>query len=535
METLNTQLTPFLIRFPALVEQLYHNPPGATMAGQSIEATIHNHFAGMSAEHHTWKREAFYRLLMVMYHKKCYGVLRNPAYIDVLANISRFGNKTVQPIEDWTKDSLTADGQLASLIRHLFARYEVPKFMEHVFAESNIVHMLWYIQLGRGDSVLSLCAFPAKFTHKMAHEFRLTPGGAYSIEQAIRRAQALGYGATQNLAEMIAWSANMADVKDNTFRAQLIQFMAKQARGAAFAEIESVTGYVADKYAETNGFKLKGRSWAALVKAAREHEIEKAKRLAAEMGGDWAALPIPDYEVVSDKDTYRIVQLLTSEELYNEGVEMSHCVADYDGDCAAGDTAIFSLRKFTEGTEGYETLATLEYRTEEHSIVQAKARFNEYVSLEAEHQIEKWAKLNGIAIDCDLYMPYDAPQAPVAAAVAAVAGGQAAGMPRIEPRIDALVAHRRLAQQQAQNARNTHNGGEIATIVKLILFALKIVFVISRFGGSSTTEYKTLPAMPQYENAVPATKVTEDFNRSLDSILKEQNTLRKVPPAAAGR
>ncbi|MFP9114975.1 PcfJ domain-containing protein [Flavobacterium sp. RHBU_3] len=479
METLNTQLAPFAIRFPALVEQLYHNPPGATMAGDSIEATIHNHFAAMSAANHTWKRETFYRLLMVMYGKKCYGVLRNPAYIDVLANISRFGNKTVRPIEDWTKDSLTADGQLASIIRYLFAVYEVPQFMEHVFAESNIVHMLWYIQLGRGDSVLSLCAFPAKFTHKMAHEFRNTPGHVYTIDQAIRRAQALGYGATHKLAENIAWSVNVAEIKDNAFRAKMIQFVAKHARGAQFVEVESVMGYVAEKHGEATGFKLKGRAWAALVKAAREHEVEKAKRLAAEMRGDWKPVAIADYEAVEEMYTYRIVQLVTSEELYEEGREMSHCVADYADDCAEGEIAIFSVRSFNADYDGYYTLATLEYSVTENAIVQAQGRFNENVSAEAEKHILAWTKAEGIDVHCRLYYEYEAP-APIQVPQAAQPVRPQAEMPRIIPRPDPLEVHRQMMARRRNEANNDGFDIDASTLIKVALILIKLLILMSR-------------------------------------------------------
>lgn len=478
METLNTHLAPFAIRFPALVEELYQNPLGAVMQGDSIEATIHNHFAAMSAANHTWKRKTFYRLLMVMYSKKCFGVLRNPAYIDVLANISRFGNKTVNPLEDWIKDSLTPDGQLSSIIRHLFATYDVPKFMEHVFAQNNLVHMLWYIQLGRGDSVMNLCAFPAKFTHKMAHDFRNTPGDVYSIEQAIRRAQALGYGATHRLAENIAWSVNVAEIKDNAFRDKTIQFVAKNARGAQFTEIESVMGYVAEKHAEANGFKLKGRSWIATLKAAREYEIEKAKRLAAEMGGDWVGLPIANYEKTEGNVIYRIIQLLTSEELYEEGREMSHCVAEYDNDCASGDTGIFSLRKFTEGKNGYNTLATLEYRTDENALVQAKARFNESVSAEAEQHILAWVKTEGIAIGCELYDFYEAPvQVPQAAQPI----GFPAEMPRIvpQPRVDPLEEHRNRMAIQRQ-AVNNGSGIDTRALVAIIVIIIRILVALAK-------------------------------------------------------
>jgi len=146
METLNTAAV-YINRFKALVERLYHEQPALQGYEGTLESVIRTHFAQMSAKNHTWKRDTFRELLLLMNAKKCYAVLRNPAFIEVLANISAFGNKMVRPAHGWVKDSLTAEGQLASLLRHCFAKFEVPEFMEYIFAGDNKVHMHWYIQL----------------------------------------------------------------------------------------------------------------------------------------------------------------------------------------------------------------------------------------------------------------------------------------------------------------------------------------------------------------------------------------------------
>lgn len=489
METLSTtQQLPFALRFPAMVERCYTQPPGALANGTGIEATLHNHFAAMSAVNHTWKRETFYRLLMVMYAKKCFGVLRNPAFIDVLANISSFGNKTVRPIEDWTKDSLTPDGQLASLIRHLFAKYDVPQFMEYVFAESSIIHMHWYIQLGRGDSVQQLCAFPVAFTGKMAHEFRNTPGSVYTIEQAIRRAQAIGLGADTAMAETIAWSPALEDIKNATLRTAAIRFAVKSVTPGGFAEMQTVLGYIAEISTADKTYSLKGRTWASVLKAANDLAADKAARLAAQEKADWAPAHVGNYAAVQGEDIFKIVQLLTAEELYEEGHEMSHCVAEYDHDCAEGRIAIFSLRKFAKGGDSYDTLATLEVVLDEKELVQAQAKFNECISAEAEVHVLAWAKKENLTIACELYEFYAAPPAAIQPAPAAGVVALPAEMPRIVPRAaphaaryDPLEEHRmRMAQQ-----RHAANGGggidmDAATIAKIILLFIKLLLLASR-------------------------------------------------------
>ncbi|OYQ47234.1 hypothetical protein CHU92_01080, partial [Flavobacterium cyanobacteriorum] len=85
--------------------------------------------------------------------------------------------------------------------------------------------------------------------------------------------------------------------------------------------------------------------------------------------------------------------------LYEEGYEMEHCVADYTYDCMDGHSAIFSLRKFTPGVKGFEILATLQVIPETKAIVQAKAKYNDFISAEAEEIVALWAKQEGLVLD----------------------------------------------------------------------------------------------------------------------------------------
>ena len=154
MKTLNTATAKNGTGFAAMVEHMYYEQPSLQGNRGTIKSVISSHFAQMSAQNHGWKRDTFRKLLLLMHSKKCYAVLRNPGFIEVLANISAFGNKMVRPAHGWVKDSLTAEGQLASLLRHCFAKFEVPEFMEYIFAGDNKVHMHWYIQLGKRPGIL---------------------------------------------------------------------------------------------------------------------------------------------------------------------------------------------------------------------------------------------------------------------------------------------------------------------------------------------------------------------------------------------
>jgi hypothetical protein len=435
----------------------------------------------MSAQKHTWKRDMFRRLLLLMHAKKCYAVLRNPGFIEVLANISAFGNKTVQPAEAWVKDSLTAEGQLASVIRHCFAKFEVPEFMEYVFAEGNKVHMLWYIQLGRGDSVQQLSAFPAAFTKAMAHEFRNTPK-QFTVLQAIRRAQALGYSANAKVAEAVAWSSAIEDISNAGFRVAVLRFIAKANEGIAFDKLQQVIEYLVVMHRENAAYSFKGRTLTSVARQAAAYHAELAKRLAAENYDDWEPCGIANFEVTEESAVYKIVQLTNSEALYEEGHEMSHCVAEYADECAAGSTAIFSLRKFIKEGDGYTILATLEVQLPAFDIVQAKASYNDDISAEANRVTQLWAGKEKLGMVYDFYDYENRPVVPVA-----VAPAPAAGIP-VRPAHNIPVQQHVYQPMRAANfqmhrqepAGYTNDGMSGADILKIVLLILKVLWLLSK-------------------------------------------------------
>lgn len=477
METTAIAITDKTTRFEALVETAYSNQN--TFAGfeGTLEGVIKVHFSRMSTQNHTWKRDAFRQLLLMMYAKKCYAVLRNPSYIEVLANISAFGNKTVRNIDGWTKDSLVAEGQLKSLIRYCFARYDVPAFMENVFAGDRKVHMLWYVQLGRGDSVQQLGAFPVKFTAKMAHEFRQTPDD-YTVGQAIRRAQAIGLGSTAGRAEAIAWSSLSSNFENEVFYGTVVRFIVNVKDEVTFDVLQDVLEYIAAMKMEIAAFGMRGRTWAALVRQSAEWHIAMAKMREAQGRCQWTPAPIANYVVADGDCTIKIIQLTTSEALYEEGAEMSHCVADYEEACEDGRTAIFSVRQFTEGQAWYETLATVEVYIEQREITQAQARYNEMICETSHAIIGEWAFREKLAISYEYWTQQDLAdirQANEAAEAARRAQQQANNYARIEQRQAAEPYYR------PYNAYDDNRGGGDGTeIVKIFLIIIKILIIVAR-------------------------------------------------------
>ncbi len=390
--------------FTKLVERLFAENVKSIGNQGTLASVIGTCFASMSQTQHIWKREAFRDLLLHLEAQGCYALLRETECINALANIATFGNKFVREITTWKKESVEVETQMSSIIRHCFAQYEVAEFLENIFYEENKIHMFWYVQLGRGESVLDLKGFPVTFTKKMAHEFTKIPAH-YSMGKAIRYAQAKGYGASNDMAETLAWSFLTEHFENEEFWTKVVKFFAKY-EALPYDQVQEVLFYISNKFEENKSYSVKGRNWDTLLKQSNDWHVEYRKKLAALNRADWNPSGVNGFTkmVVNTVETitYDIIELTNSEALYDEGYEMSHCVAEYEYECAQGTSAIFSLRK--KIAEETSILATIEVSLEYKAIVQAKAKYNEAISSEAETILFEWAKKEKLALDYEEYL-----------------------------------------------------------------------------------------------------------------------------------
>lgn len=361
----------------ALVEKIYNEDNKPTRYSGSIESMLREYFSKTSKKKYLWKRRTLRHLLIHLYHQKCYALLRTNRYVNVLYNISAFGNRIVRPIENWENKYSNEEEQLNALIRHCFTIYETPRFLEHAFYTNEKRHMLWYVQLGRGKSVKSLSSMPVELTSKMAHAFRNAPS-FLTVNEALRYAQAVGFGASTKVAKLIAFSRlSIIRERQEAFWATVVHFFAKQ-EDLNVNEVNSLIDYIAAKYRENPSYSMKNRSYKALSSQSEEwHRLVFLKEKGESYS--WKASGIePLYveEVVDNKTIiYRTVELRSSGALFEEGSAMQHCVSDYDEDCKEGRCSIFSLRREVEG-EPMERLATLEIELPSFEIVQAQSKYN---------------------------------------------------------------------------------------------------------------------------------------------------------------
>ncbi len=352
---------------------------------------LREYFSKTSKIKYTWKRETFKKLLIHLHKQKCYAILRNYHYVGVLHNMSSFGDKLVRDIETWENIFLQEQDQLSDLIKHCFALYNTPEFLENAFYSNDKTHMIWYVQLGSGKSVKELSQMPVFLTKKMAHEFRKAPD-FLSVEQALRYAQALGFGASKEVAETISLS-RMSTIRNDQehFWATVVQFISRE-KELNIIDVDLMVDYLAFKYREDRSISMRNRTFSALLSQSNEwHRKVYFKRKGEVLAWNPSGIkPLYLEEIMDDrKVTYKTVELLNSVELYEEGLEMKHCVSEYDKDCNDGICSIFSLQQEIDG-EPSKRLVTLEIGLSNYELVEAKAKYNEEPDRRISEMINTW-------------------------------------------------------------------------------------------------------------------------------------------------
>lgn len=392
----NTLETKDRSKYRVLVERIYeeHNKP---LKGYNTqEKMLQSFFAKTSKRKNVWKRDTFRDLLIHMHEERCFSMLMSTKYVEVLHNMSAFGNRFVRDLKQWKNICFTPEAQLSTLIRFCFAKYDVPIFLEQAFFEGNKKYMLWYVQLGMGRSVRDLKGMPIKLTANMAHNFRQIPKG-FSIAQGLRFVQAIGLGAERNRAfQIAATSLSRNNFRDEAFWSTVVRFFARVELFNS-QEVDHIIDYIAYRYREDNSFTMKGRTMAALQAQSGEWHRRIYLEYRAKTGLSWRPSGIRPFEKKVQENgidvTYKMIELCSSVELYREGLEMEHCVATYDQICYEGKSAIFSLQRQVLNTAPYR-LATVEVCLEGKEIVQEQAKYNARPTDEAYKMIRQWEKEN---------------------------------------------------------------------------------------------------------------------------------------------
>lgn len=269
----------------------------------------------------------------------------------------------VRDPDDWVPEGENPDVNVRSLARHLFDRYgDAPAFLETAWLRSDAgsaAFREWYVHIGRGGSLREV-ELPLPLTRRMLHRLRGALRG-WTIEQALRWAQASGLGVPDPLAWAVAgsrlgrtfdpdhfWISFLTWLRDTpevepAAVGPLVDYIYAQKFDAVILQAEG--GGAVSQPPPQPGFSMRGRSFEGLCRGMTDWHLELDSRRHRycwfpEAPSEWLEFGVKVEEGAVRWTARRVRDTLG---LCREGREMNNCIATYNDRCARGDVSVWSM------------------------------------------------------------------------------------------------------------------------------------------------------------------------------------------------
>jgi hypothetical protein len=326
----------------------------------------------------------------------------------------------LRPVESWTPAGDSPMPQFRSLALHLFARYPVPNFLTSVWlrerdAES-VKNQGWYKHVGLGRNIRT-ADLPLPYTKMMAHYFVQAPDH-FTVEMALRWGQVRGLGGSDALAAAVAATRLGRSFEHEDFWKTVLHFFVNEPTLDLF-HIGPIVDYLNDQrlvpqdaFIEEGelgqagppqpNLTMKGRTKRSILRQVEEWH-KRLRHRPKVLPVHWKRSDIGEFHYAEHDErdqgpprTWTIQELLSSNELYREGLAMQHCVAIYVRACASRASSIWSM-KFENQVRRYRVM-TIEVDMKRAMICQARRRRNARPNGRARDILERWARQEGLTI-----------------------------------------------------------------------------------------------------------------------------------------
>ncbi len=352
--------------------------------------------------------------------------------VPALIRVARYHRFWIREVPDWEGAAGLPPGeQWSSLLRHLFAKYPMPRFFDSAWRAAGRTKYLerdWFCYIARGGSWRKAGHMPPSITAKALHHAMSAPADL-TVRQALRWGQLSAIDASQELVQQVLASPMVRDLSNDATWSRLF---VKLAAAREFDPRDF--GIIADLLLELHRQDQWDR--AALLVAEplaslRSHSYRRwreLQRIAAEDGvsfrdadlfrpglrtqllnvarASWNPMPdvmpfdLKPRSTDAHSSRWTIRERLTQAQLMREGRTLRHCVDLYWRRCKSGRSAIFSLAEWREMEEGEKEYprVTIEVDKASRRIVQIRARWNNQARMVEQELIAKWAAANGLKI-----------------------------------------------------------------------------------------------------------------------------------------
>jgi hypothetical protein len=217
---------------------------------------------------------------------------------------------------------------------------------------------------------------------------------------ALRWAQIAGFGVRADVARALL--QYRLELEQEPFWRMFLEKLAA-AKELRLDRIGPLVDYLRHRRREAKDYTLNGQSIDSMLRAVeRWHaELRRNQRQPAftvpPAQARWEPLPeIEPRTETFDVETWDVREILTFEELFDEGRRMHHCVASYARACHARSMSIWSLR--VRDAQRELARVTIRMDVAARKIVEARRFANAFVTTEQLRFIRRWADLNRIEV-----------------------------------------------------------------------------------------------------------------------------------------
>ncbi|MYB63076.1 hypothetical protein F4X73_00170 [Candidatus Poribacteria bacterium] len=367
-----------------------------------------------------FKRSKSPKLLLrfLLYLEKNSDLLDDISYIKAIETIARHYKSWVRPLEHWQIKRHNQAHQFSGLLRHLFATYSVPAFMDNVWFSEDETHQKWYIHIGSGQNIRTAPGLPTALTKKMAHYFLHTPK-QYNMDEALRWGQVHALGGNKRLLDAFRGTRLIQDFAHDDFWLNVFRFFIANPmldvnhvnpiidyiwnQKYQIQQVVVERGVVEEHDPPQPNFSMKGRTPESLLKQVNDWHIALGK---VQRGGklQWMPSDIGEFQIrIKDNQKkqskiFRIRELLSTDELIYDGSKMRHCVRTYSESCYNGKTSIWTMESMDEVGEELKKVLTIEVSLKERSVNQVRGKQNRLPTQSEMSIIRRWTTKEKLSI-----------------------------------------------------------------------------------------------------------------------------------------
>jgi hypothetical protein len=330
--------------------------------------------------------------------------------VEALVHLARSRNAHVRPARAWPGTPASWQPAVCSLAYHLVGKYAVPPFLASAWYATDGAYAEakreWFVAHARGASFRSL-ALPIVMTRKMEHIF-LMSHDHLAIEHAMRRAELVALGASDELVQTILETRSATDLRHGAFWREMWMFLVANTCAIDLVQIGPMIDFVQairhERVAvETPdgivlrdppqpSFSVKGRTVRSMLRLM--HDWHRCLGLA---NGDYTLAPSqlrpllmeePPQDPSAPPVVWQLVELTNSAQLRTEGTVLHHCVGSYADRCWRGTSRIWSLR--VRRGEKLRHVLTIEVDMKRRAVIQVRGWGNRAPSGKPLRLLQDW-------------------------------------------------------------------------------------------------------------------------------------------------